>query len=328
MSEKRTVFLEGASRYLERGMLEVEGWLAPCSASVIAHLSAHQLHRGVLGNVAEIGVHHGKLFILLANLTASDEVAFAVDIFDDQHKNVDRSGKGDRAIFEANVRKFAPSSRVKIIQESSLELDDTEFPATRFRLISVDGGHTGPITLSDLKLAESCMVPGGIVVLDDVLNADWLGVITGLVQYLAEGSLIPFAISTNKLYLTTDKKSAKTYASDLRAGFPFALTKRDVEFFGHTVDNYTEHPYYDRTGNTWLHKKIDELNHEVLAIKKMNLEAADHVSAANALVGAAGSALQQEREETQRLRVEIDRLRAENDQLRSKQSAGSALHSV
>ena len=137
MMQTRVVFLDGASRYLEHGMAEVQGWLTPCSASIIAHLSAHQLRLGLSGNVAEIGVHHGKLFILLANLTAPDEVAYAVDIFDDQHKNVDRSGKGDRVIFEDNVRKFAPHANVVVIQESSLELDGTDFMSTSGRALSL-----------------------------------------------------------------------------------------------------------------------------------------------------------------------------------------------
>jgi hypothetical protein len=322
LSETRIVFLDGASRYLERGMSEVEGWLAPVSASIIAELSVHQLRMGLAGNVAEIGVHHGKLFILLANLIASDEAAFAVDIFDDQHKNVDRSGKGDRAIFEANLRKFAPQARVTIIQESSLELEDTEFPTTKFRLISVDGGHTGAITLSDLQLAEQCLIPGGIVVLDDILNADWLGVITGLSDYLKTGGkLIPFALSVNKLYLTTDARFAKTYAAGLRSHFPLALVKRNVEFFGYGIDNYNEHPYYDRTGGAGLRKRVEEMHREVVDIQKMNLAASDQVSAANALVGVAGRELQAVREENQALKDEVAQLA---EQLRDAQAQARA----
>jgi Methyltransferase domain len=309
LSQTRVVFLDGASRYLERGMSEVEGWLAPVSASIIADLSAQQMCSAVAGHVAEIGVHHGKLFILLANLTASDEAAFAVDIFDDQFKNVDRSGKGDRAIFEANLRKFAPQARVTIIQESSLELDDTEFPKTKFRLISVDGGHTGAITSSDLRLAERVLVAGGIVVLDDILNADWLGVITGLSDYLkAGGALLPFALSVNKLYLTTNARYAKSYAAGLRRSFPLALAKRNVEFFGHTVDNYNEHPYYDRTGQAGLRKRVEEMHNEVVTIQKMNMQASEAVSAADARVGVAGRELQSVREENQRLQEEIRQL--------------------
>ncbi|HDR9022683.1 class I SAM-dependent methyltransferase [Burkholderia vietnamiensis] len=308
--QTRVVFLDGASRYLEQGMAEVQGWLTPCSASIIAHLSAHQLRLGLSGNVAEIGVHHGKLFILLANLIAPDEAAYAVDIFDDQHKNVDRSGKGDRAIFEENVRKFATHAKVVVIQESSLDLEGTDFTSTSFRMISVDGGHTGPITCSDLHLSEKQLVDGGIVVLDDILNPDWTGVITGLVKYFSEGgALIPFALSANKLYLTTGREAAVAYASNLRASFPMALSKRSVEFFGFTVDVFTEHPYYDRSGQAGLRKRVDDMHREVVAIQRMNQHAADQVSAAQALVGSAGRELEAVRAENQSLKDEIHRLR-------------------
>lgn len=309
----RVVYLDGASRYLEMGMAQVEGWLAPVSASIIAHLAAQQLQIGVFGNVAEIGVHHGKLFILLANLTASDESAYAVDIFDDQHKNVDRSGKGDRAIFEANVRRYAPRARTVVIQESSLELAGTEFMQTRFRFISVDGGHTADITRSDLRLAQGRLVEGGIVVLDDILNPDWLGVVTGLANYLADGgTLIPFALSANKLYLATSAEYAHTYKYHLRASFPLALCKRNVEFFGFSVDNYNEHPYYDRTGHAGLRRRLDDMHREVVEIQKMNLEASNRVSAAQELVGVAGRELESVRAENLRLKETIAQLIAEN----------------
>jgi peptide chain release factor 2 len=52
---------------------------------------------------AEIGVHHGRLFIPMALARRPGERALAIDVFEDQHLNVDHSGKGDRARFEENV---------------------------------------------------------------------------------------------------------------------------------------------------------------------------------------------------------------------------------
>ena len=43
----------------------VKGWLDPYSAEVIAELGRFQAADGVAGSVGEIGVHHGRLFILL-----------------------------------------------------------------------------------------------------------------------------------------------------------------------------------------------------------------------------------------------------------------------
>ena len=52
-------------RYLNEGLGRVEGWLDPRSAKVIAALGEYQTAQGIRGAVGEIGVHHGKLLVLL-----------------------------------------------------------------------------------------------------------------------------------------------------------------------------------------------------------------------------------------------------------------------
>ena len=79
-------------RYLSDGLGQVEGWLDPRSAKVIAALGEYQTAQGIRGAVGEIGVHHGKLLVLLDLIKAKGEISFAVDLFDDQQLNVDQSG--------------------------------------------------------------------------------------------------------------------------------------------------------------------------------------------------------------------------------------------
>ena len=50
-------------RYLWLGSRRVKGWLAPFSARFIAAVARAQIRNGINGAVAEIGVHHGRLFI-------------------------------------------------------------------------------------------------------------------------------------------------------------------------------------------------------------------------------------------------------------------------
>ncbi len=40
----------------------------------------------------------------------------------------------------------------------------------KWRLLSVDGGHTFEVTLHDLMLASCTVMEGGIVVVDDILS--------------------------------------------------------------------------------------------------------------------------------------------------------------
>ena len=253
-------FLSG---YLELGIRTVEGWLSPTTASMIANLLIEQRRAGLHGDVCEIGVHHGRLFLVLANATASAERAVAVDVFGDQQKNVDASGSGDRAVFERNLATFAPRATVEIMEESSLDLHRTGFPSRRFRFVSIDGGHTAATVENDLRLAEQTLIKGGIVALDDILSSHWTGVLTGLAAYVAAGgTLVPFALVPNKLLLTTDGSAADRGRAWLRRLFPLALAKAGLEFLGGTVDTYQDHPHYNREDHADLRFAITELRAE------------------------------------------------------------------
>ena len=238
MSETVTERLE---RYRNDGLGEVEGWFEPESAELMASLLVHQIDAGLGGGVAEIGVHHGRSFLLLANGLAPGESGVALDVFEQQEQNADHSGKGDRGRFEENLARWAPDVQVRVVACSSLEVstDSAREVFGRPRMFSVDGGHTAEITRHDLELAEASIADGGIVVLDDMLNGHWLGVLTGTATYLLDQPrLLPFAISPNKLYLTDSAEAAADYSAHLRAASPDLLGKRDVEFFGTTVDIY------------------------------------------------------------------------------------------
>jgi len=238
-----------ADHYLEHGIAEVNGWLEPESARVVRALQRLQDAYDVRGNAAEIGVHHGKLFLLLAGDLRDGEEAVALDVFGDQEKNLDRSGKGDRAVFERNVDAWAPDAEVRIVQASSLEVTAESSRETfgDVRMMSVDGGHTAEVAEHDLWLAQSCLVSGGVVILDDVLNPHWLGVVTGLAAYLGGGgTLRAFAYSANKLYLTFDAAWASDYRRLLRAEVPSLFGKADVDFLGATIDVYGQGSAYRR----------------------------------------------------------------------------------
>jgi len=201
---------------------EVEGWLDDTAARVTARLLRQQVAMGLAGNVLEIGVHHGRYFLVLATGLAANESGIAIDIFDNQHLNISQSGRGDRRIFESNVARFAPHVPVEIVQAESTQLsDDFIHEHAGMRFISIDGGHDSETTCSDLWLAERLTLDGGIVALDDIYRPDWSGVTAGLARYFEEGGrLIPFALIPNKLLLTTDSDWTERYRSTLQEHFP------------------------------------------------------------------------------------------------------------
>src|ERR1700733_10640784 len=132
-------------KYLVYGLPRVEGWLDPYSAEFIGFLSETQKSLSIEGAVGEIGVHHGKLFLILLLTIARGEHAFAIDIFAQQHLNIDGSGQGDRGKFTDNIRRWhGKADNVSIIARSSLDVapQDITQHCGQARLVSIDGGHT------------------------------------------------------------------------------------------------------------------------------------------------------------------------------------------
>jgi hypothetical protein len=224
-------------RYLKHGH-RVEGWLDGYSATFITELSRIQREAGIAGGVGEIGVHMGRLFILLKLTTAPGERTFAIDVFEDQHLNVDGSGSGDRVRFLDNVAKWTGNASVEIIHRSSLAVrpDDILGLVGPCRLVSIDGGHTEQCVDNDLRLVESVLLPMGVVLLDDVYNQSWPAVAAGAARYFFDPltTLRPFAITPNKLYLANPAAHA-FYRGAVRTSQGRRRDKT-VEAFGCVID--------------------------------------------------------------------------------------------
>ena len=221
--------------YMANGFHHVEGWCSPNLANIFKLVDSHQTKRGVHGGCAEIGIHHGKFFILLNALCKPGEQSWAIDVFGDQEQNVDNSGSGSKEIFVKNLQKYDRhgGSNVEIIKCDTIVTRLDKTISNPVRLFSVDGGHTAEHTISDLRQAQLALHPEGIVILDDILNAHWLGVIEGFCTYMiSKPSLIPFAIGHNKLLLC-NLTYWETYASLLRDSE--FVTKSSVKLFGWNI---------------------------------------------------------------------------------------------
>lgn len=159
------------------------------------------------GAIGEIGVHRGKLtsYIYLMRHREKRQKLFAVDIFRKKNLNIDASGDGDRAEFLQNVQTYANVSANDIIlyEGSSVDLNShlsnmnegkqfwsQQFGKNSCQLVSIDGGHTAFLTYSDLCLISNSLIDGGITMVDDIDNPGWLGVRDGVIQFLAETSVL------------------------------------------------------------------------------------------------------------------------------------------
>ena len=197
-------------------------------------------------NSLEIGVHHGKFLIGIENITPLNGEVIAVDVFESQEKNIDKSGAGNLEIFNSHVENFCKDpTRVVVRATDSLDINPSEFGLNQFGLLSIDGGHTANHTLHDLEICNLLVSEAGLVILDDILNQDWVGVVTGAVQYFSSNTgkrIVPFAIGYNKLFCC--HFTAKQQVLDVLFKYQNELTEiglkpfKLTEFAGHKVMSF------------------------------------------------------------------------------------------
>jgi len=209
--------------YLRCDKKDVHGWLQRVDAEIIGSILEFQNRQSITGGLVEIGVHHGKSFIPLCMALRSDELALCIDIFDDQSKNLDSSGKGDFNSFQANLAKFhLDPLRIRVFKGSSEDVNHDYIlqQVGPVRFFSVDGGHWNSIVQNDLRLAEKTLARDGIIALDDYCRAEWPDVTAGytLWREKTESDIIPFAAGSNKLFLCR-KDFAAAYRAALKTPF-------------------------------------------------------------------------------------------------------------
>jgi hypothetical protein len=194
----------------------VEGWLGDRMSQVVGVLGALLDANGVRGNIVEFGVHHGLFLFLLNVLRNDNEECFAIDVFDRQHLNVDHSGSGSLAMFQAHLDTLMGPQRqfFRIVQRDTLSFSTVEvtdlFGKIGVKALSIDAGHTVHHACNDLHLAQEVLVPGGIVALDDYMSVHWPGVTEGFYRFMNTENrrLKPFLVFQNKLFLTTVSEHA------------------------------------------------------------------------------------------------------------------------
>jgi hypothetical protein len=256
--------MDRRERYLKHGVHRVGGLsisLDKFGARYISSLDAIQEAVGEAGALAEIGVYEGKLCILLALCARAGESCLAIDVFEDQHLNIDHSGYGNKVKFLHNMQKWAPAADLKIVQKSSLEMLPEEIIEIcgRVRLASIDGSHTEECALNDLRLIEAVLTQRGVIMLDDCFNQAWPGVSSAIAKYLLsrEGRLRPFAISSNKLYLALPEYTG-FYRNEIMNRNAYYYEK-SAHFLGYEVDIYGAFPY-----TLSLKRRVDELKCRVI----------------------------------------------------------------
>lgn len=226
--------------YLDRGgYRRVPGWSTYGAARALVAVNEAQLRQGAIGHLAEIGVHRGRYFIALLWLARAGEVVVGVDPLPDIGLP---SGEARRLLLR-NIRLHGPAgARFQILEERSEEMGAEHLRTAAggsFRLLHVDGDHGEPFVRGDVRLASAVLAEDGVVVMDDVFNVRYPGVMSGLTSALRDDptvDLVPFAIGENKLFLSRSA-CAEPYRAAFAASLPdahvapTAMFGVDVAFF-------------------------------------------------------------------------------------------------
>lgn len=190
-------------RYLRKEIHGVAGYLATIDAEAIAALGKFQSANGVKGDLCELGVHHGRLFFILAHLRAAGEKALPVDLFLDGAGNDNAIHRGrDKAFFNHLERFRIQLDDVLTANTLELKPEDLLVKIGKARIVSVDAGHLYDEVANDLRLARDILTDDGVIIADDYFNIYWPDVTTATNDFLAQNSdFAPFLITPGKLYI-------------------------------------------------------------------------------------------------------------------------------
>lgn len=241
--------IELVRRYLASGFDDVPGWCNKEIMEVMGHLAEDMTAAGVEGGACEIGVFQGKFIIGLSHAVGG-RPCLAIDLFDNQGENIDKSGAGTADMltgFRANVVRHGYSTiQVMAANSFGLNIRDRVSILDRFgpfQFFSIDGGHLAEHVVNDYRFAEDVTHQGGAIIIDDISNPGWPGVMEGANFILANlrPKFVPLLIGRNKLVLvglTFHRRYLNGLTQRLRTEMP-SLHFSMQRFFGYELISLT-----------------------------------------------------------------------------------------
>jgi predicted O-methyltransferase YrrM len=229
--------LKAVIDYFVSGMRQVRGFLTPGSAFGLLTLLEVQRRDAIRGPIAEIGTFHGKTLVGFGLSALPEEVVVGVDLFVN-------AGQDFEATLRDNWGRFhLPEARLRLHRGSSRDLDTkawADLLGAPARLVHIDGEHTRAAAAHDLLLAASCLAPGGVIVVDDVLHAWYPDITVAVADFLeAHPGFQAFAVIDRQADLMEGGpkmmiargEDAGRYAEALTYSMPGSIVRR-TEFAG------------------------------------------------------------------------------------------------
>ena len=176
--------MAAVDRYLEHGYLEVYGMSSRFAGAISAWLLAHQVSRGIRGDVVEIGTFEGRYFIALALALEAGEHALGMDTFNWPNDKIEEHLVANAAA-AGLARERYTSWRALSTDVSAAELR-ARLGDQPVRFFHIDGDHSPLPLRHDLDLALATIHPDGLVCLDDMLHPGYPFLVATVRDWLVE----------------------------------------------------------------------------------------------------------------------------------------------
>jgi len=157
---------------------KINGWFLERAAWLFHDVNELQKSMGIIGDIMEIGVYHGKSAAFLGQYLKEGEKFYAVDTFNGYNES-----KDFRWLFEKNFEDVSGRKVDGVYPDKSTGLWQQKLERS-YRFWHIDGYHSFEDTMNDLELGSAYTHESGVIVVDDFLNAEWLGVNQGVNEFL------------------------------------------------------------------------------------------------------------------------------------------------
>jgi len=175
-------------------------------------LSYVQHTYGVFGSVGELGVLHGRFASCLFSTARQSEDLVVADVFHKTSKNKDTEVSGDLEKLHQSLQLYGLNDKDLLVTHKGstkdIPIDWSEYAEFNpFRFLSIDAGRTTDLVTHDLMISACNLVKGGVIVLSNFLDPNWLEVTTSLFHFLENYDMLglkPFLLCEGKLFMTND----------------------------------------------------------------------------------------------------------------------------
>jgi acetyltransferase-like isoleucine patch superfamily enzyme len=176
----------------------VKGFFNADDALHFALVLGMQRACGIRGDILEIGTYFGRSTGFLANFVTNEERLVVCDAF--QAETTDRyPDKPSIPALLQSISRAAPTFDLNsLVIHTCLSRDLRLTPLEKFRCVHVNGGHGHDEALANLNLIIDHVIPGGIIIVDDYLHANWPGVTSAVEHFLQSRSDVSSVASCNR----------------------------------------------------------------------------------------------------------------------------------